>query len=176
MGWKLDTGSAEQKGEDMTETLCCCNSGKKSEVCCGPYLSGQAIPATPEQLMRSRYAAFFHKNIDYIIATRDPDHRQENDRQVLADTCNTTRWLGLVVMKTDASQLAQGVGFVEFAAFYDQGHGQIHDQIHEKARFVKKEGRWVYCDGQQLAPMVWGRNQPCWCGSSKKFKKCHGAP
>jgi preprotein translocase subunit SecA len=20
-----------------------------------------------------------------------------------------------------------------------------------------------------------GRNQPCWCGSGKKFKKCHGA-
>jgi preprotein translocase subunit SecA len=21
-----------------------------------------------------------------------------------------------------------------------------------------------------------GRNQPCWCGSGKKFKACHGAP
>ena len=21
-----------------------------------------------------------------------------------------------------------------------------------------------------------GRNDPCWCGSGKKFKKCHGAP
>jgi preprotein translocase subunit SecA len=20
-----------------------------------------------------------------------------------------------------------------------------------------------------------GRNDPCWCGSDKKFKKCHGA-
>jgi preprotein translocase subunit SecA len=20
-----------------------------------------------------------------------------------------------------------------------------------------------------------GRNDPCWCGSGKKFKKCHGA-
>ena len=20
-----------------------------------------------------------------------------------------------------------------------------------------------------------GRNEPCWCGSGKKFKKCHGA-
>lgn len=161
----------------MTETFCCCKSGNKSDTCCGPYLSGQAIPATPEQLMRSRYAAFFHKNIDYLIATRDPDHREENDRQLLADTCNTTQWLGLVVMKTDESQLARGVGYVEFVAFYDQkGTGQLHDQIHEKARFVNKDGRWVYCDGQLLPPVVWGRNQPCWCGSHKKFKKCHGAP
>jgi len=21
-----------------------------------------------------------------------------------------------------------------------------------------------------------GRNQPCWCGSGKKFKNCHGTP
>jgi SEC-C motif domain protein len=138
--------------------------------------------------MRSRYSAFFHKNIDYLIATRDPDHRQANDRQVLAHTCTTTRWLGLVVMKTDESQLARGVGYVEFAAFYEQkGTGrlqdhihdrlqdQIHGQIHEMARFVKKEGRWVYCDGQMLSPVAWGRNQSCWCGSHKKFKKCHGA-
>jgi len=164
----------------MTETFCCCNSGNKSDACCGPYLSGQAIPATPEQLMRSRYAAFFHKNIDYLIATRDPDHREENDRQLLAETCKITQWLGLVVMKTDASQLARGVGYVEFAAFYDQKGTQLYDQIrgqiHEKSRFVNKEGRWFYCDGQLLAPVVWGRNQPCWCGSHKKFKKCHGAP
>jgi len=160
----------------MAETLCCRNSGNKSDMCCGLYLSGQALPKTPEQLMRSRYAAFFHKNIDYLIATRDPDYRQENDRQVLADTCNTTRWLGLVVMKIDESQLALGVGYVEFAAFYDQkGTDRLHDQIHEKARFVNKDGRWVYCDGQLLPPVVWGRNQPCWCGSHKKFKKCHGA-
>ena len=25
-------------------------------------------------------------------------------------------------------------------------------------------------ESQQL-----GRNDPCWCGSGKKFKKCHGA-
>jgi uncharacterized protein len=25
------------------------------------------------------------------------------------------------------------------------------------------------------APVLPGRNEPCWCGSGKKFKKCHGA-
>jgi preprotein translocase subunit SecA len=28
----------------------------------------------------------------------------------------------------------------------------------------------VLADEQQV-----GRNDPCWCGSGKKFKKCHGA-
>ena len=28
----------------------------------------------------------------------------------------------------------------------------------------------VLTDDEQI-----GRNDPCWCGSGKKFKKCHGA-
>ena len=33
--------------------------------------------------------------------------------------------------------------------------------------------------GPRVAPLrqaaTPGRNDPCWCGSGKKFKKCHGA-
>ncbi|MBA3012370.1 MAG: zinc chelation protein SecC [Desulfobacula sp.] len=151
------------------EGICCCNSGDTHDNCCGPFLSGRAVPHTPEQLMRSRYAAFYHKNVEYLIASHDPDKRGPDDRQALVETFKHTRWLGLAVMKTDDSQLDRGVGFVEFVAFYE-GPGQIH----ENSRFVKKEGRWYYCDGQMLPPVVWGRNQPCWCNSRKKYKKCHG--
>jgi uncharacterized protein YecA (UPF0149 family) len=28
---------------------------------------------------------------------------------------------------------------------------------------------------EELAPTKVGRNDPCWCGSGKKFKRCHGA-
>ncbi|MGH2999710.1 MAG: SEC-C metal-binding domain-containing protein, partial [Gaiellaceae bacterium] len=28
---------------------------------------------------------------------------------------------------------------------------------------------------QTSSPHKVGRNDPCWCGSGKKFKKCHGA-
>ena len=99
-----------------------------------------------------------------------PDKREANDRKVLADTMDHTKWLGLAVIKADDSQ-DHGVGFVEFVAFYEhKGVGQVH----ENSRFVTKEGRWYYCDGQMLPSVVWGRNQSCWCGSKKKFKKCHG--
>ncbi len=36
-------------------------------------------------------------------------------------------------------------------------------------------------DGETQVPIVksarekMGRNEPCWCGSGKKFKFCHGA-
>jgi hypothetical protein len=37
-----------------------------------------------------------------------------------------------------------------------------HDHHHATAEPYRRE-----------APKV-GRNDPCWCGSGKKFKKCHG--
>lgn len=31
------------------------------------------------------------------------------------------------------------------------------------------------CERDPVAPAVLpGRNDPCWCGSDRKFKKCHG--
>jgi preprotein translocase subunit SecA len=47
------------------------------------------------------------------------------------------------------------------------------------------EGYGAGGEGEELLPVVEqrvvdeehtvGRNDPCWCGSGKKFKKCHGA-
>jgi len=47
------------------------------------------------------------------------------------------------------------------------------------------DGEYVDDDGIQMPVAVEtvrldenekiGRNDPCWCGSGKKFKKCHGA-
>jgi SEC-C motif-containing protein len=47
--------------------------------------------------------------------------------------------------------------------------------------FRKHGNRWVFVDGQivngppvrRTEPRV-GRNEPCPCGSGKKYKKCHG--
>jgi preprotein translocase subunit SecA len=39
----------------------------------------------------------------------------------------------------------------------------------DEAQFVQVETRHVD-ERDQI-----GRNDPCWCGSGKKFKKCHGA-
>jgi SEC-C motif domain protein len=52
---------------------------------------------------------------------------------------------------------------------------------HEKASFKKEEdGKWYFEDGKvQVQPYERtgekvGRNDPCHCGSGKKFKKCCG--
>jgi SEC-C motif-containing protein len=153
--------------------FCCCKSGGLYDMCCGLYLSGNMIPDTPERLMRSRYAAFFHGNVDYLVATRDPCKSQLNERQALADTINHTQWLGLVVLDAPDPDINKGTGFVEFAAFHEDREGGVA-QLHEKSKFVLKNDRWYYSTGTILPPIEPGRNSPCFCGGSKKYKKCHG--
>jgi len=68
---------------------------------------------------------------------------------------------------------------VDFSAhFKTEGKEHEHREI---AMFARENGRWVYA-GQAAgpgntvrreAPKV-GRNDPCPCGSGKKFKKCCG--
>jgi SEC-C motif domain protein len=60
---------------------------------------------------------------------------------------------------------------VEFAAFYK--NSKI-EQLHENSKFIYENGQWYYLDGILLDPIKITRNEPCWCGSIKKYKKCHG--
>ena len=53
---------------------------------------------------------------------------------------------------------------------------------HERAQFERIEGIWYFSDGVPVTPKQFirqqpkvGRNDPCPCGSGKKFKHCHGA-
>ncbi|MEO0825855.1 MAG: YchJ family metal-binding protein, partial [Cyanobacteria bacterium J06642_9] len=59
----------------------------------------------------------------------------------------------------------------EFVALYQAGE---IGQPHERSRFVKQKDRWFYLDGEILPPLAPKRSEPCWCGSGKKFKHCHG--
>ena len=47
--------------------------------------------------------------------------------------------------------------------------GAAADAVDEVYEPVQVEQR-VLDEHEQI-----GRNDPCWCGSGKKFKKCHGA-
>jgi len=69
---------------------------------------------------------------------------------------------------------------VEFIAFFRENDSL--KKHHELASFKKIEGEWYFEDGKKIsvkqvkrAEPKLGRNDPCHCGSGKKFKKCHGA-
>jgi SEC-C motif-containing protein len=157
---------------------CPCGRGETLEACCGPVLGGAAAQ-TAEDLMRSRYTAYTLGNIDHVVATHDPATRDTVDRAASEAWSKQSTWLGLDVLATEAGGAADETGMVEFVAkFTLAGRVQQH---HERSRFRKEDGHWYYVDGdvqkarpvERDAPKV-GRNEPCPCGSGKKFKKCHG--
>ncbi len=157
---------------------CVCGKGKSTEVCCGPYIKGDAEPPTAEALMRSRYAAYVLGEIDYIIGSHDPDTVEEVDRENAELWSKNSEWRGLEIVECKDGGEGDEKGTVEFIArFKMKGFGQIH---HELAAFRKHEGRWVFSDAKELAPPPKinapriGRNDPCTCGSGKKYKKCCG--
>ncbi|HYH19032.1 MAG TPA: YchJ family protein [Azospirillum sp.] len=158
-------------------TDCPCGSGKTLDTCCGPYLAGGTVAPTAEALMRSRYSAFVVGNIDYLHDTLLPETRDDFDRKSVTEWSQTAEWLGLQVKSTEAGGEGDEEGYVEFVArFKLNGQEAVH---HETGHFSKRDGRWWYVDGAlgprpRHAAKV-GRNDPCPCGSGKKYKKCHGA-
>jgi len=162
----------------MATTNCPCGSEKPYEQCCGPYHAGAPAP-TAEALMRSRYSAYVKGEIDYLVESHTPKGREEVDRELTEKWAKDSEWLGLTIASTEAGGPDDVEGMVEFIArFRAEGQERSH---RERSRFEKLDGRWYYVDGKELkmppvrAEKVPGRNDPCPCGSGKKYKKCHGA-
>jgi SEC-C motif-containing protein len=55
---------------------CACGSGKGYGECCGVFHSGEAFPAEPPKVVRSRFSALAYKDIDYVMATTHPKHKE----------------------------------------------------------------------------------------------------
>jgi SEC-C motif-containing protein len=165
---------------------CHCGSGAAFAACCGPLLAGDARPETAEALMRSRYVAYVRRDVDYLVGTHDPATRRRGEREAVEQWMRIARWLGLEVLATSRGGPGDDVGEVEFRARYQAG-GRMGAH-HERSRFRRLDGRWVYVDGESVRatpappspPVVrsepkTGRNEPCPCGSGKKYKRCCGA-
>ena len=68
----------------MSQTCICC-SGKKFEQCCDLFLNQKQQARTPEQLMRSRYAAFALGGYgQYLLATWLPEFSHGLDENSLS--------------------------------------------------------------------------------------------
>lgn len=148
--------------------LCPCGSAVEYSLCCQPYLSGAQVAQDPSHLMRSRYSAFVMKDTDYLISTWHPNCQAATFRPEIEAGFAHTQWLGLTVFEHAAGK-NDSEGYVSFIArFNEDGKAGA---IIERSRFLKENGRWYYIDGTRPQ---FGRNDPCPCGSGKKFKKCCG--
>lgn len=159
-------------------TDCPCGSDKSLETCCGPYHDGTPAP-TALALMRSRYTAFVLGKGQYLKDTLSEGQKAEFDVAEFEASADQTKWLGLEIRKTEAGGEEDDTGVVEFIARYKSGGDPVLH--HERAIFTRVDGCWVFSDcvmnpkePQRRVEKV-GRNDPCPCGSGKKYKKCCGA-
>jgi SEC-C motif-containing protein len=152
---------------------CPCGSGKAFGECCDAILTGKRPAATAEQLMRARYTAHVVHDFEFL-------HRTFRETALLpyveVPAPPATTWTRLVVHAHEPGRSPE-TAYVDFSAYgTDQGAGQV---LHEKAEFVRQDGAWIYTRAVREGPAPFkatvpkpGRNDPCPCGSGKKYKHC----
>ena len=153
---------------------CYCASDKDFLACCAPFIKGEAIPQTPEQLMRSRYSAFVLKDIDYIEKTMKGKALQKADLSQTQLWLEQVSWKNLTILNSEIKTPDRGI--VHFIADYEENGLPV--KLEEVSEFKKINGKWYYVKGKHLKsneqhqqPKT-GRNDPCPCQSGKKYKQC----
>lgn len=115
---------------------CSCGNSETFEKCCEPLLLGKAIATSAEQLMRSRYSAYVHQQIDYLIQTTHSSTRHLYRKKDILKWAKESNWLKLEIIFASHD-------FVEFRAYYQDKSGRIH-QHHEKSNFIFEGGKWYF--------------------------------
>lgn len=147
---------------------CYCCSGKPFTECCEPYLSLKQDADSCEALMRSRYSAYCTADTAYLVATLHPSQHTINLAEEITAFANSVHFCRLHISSSSQTSTS---GQVSFTAYFL--HHQKLDTIAELSDFIY-ENRWYYKSGQleNIEPIKLGRNDPCPCGSGKKFKHC----
>jgi SEC-C motif-containing protein len=151
---------------------CPCGSGQLFEACCEPLLAGRQQAATAEQLMRARFTAHVAHDFKFIHDT----HRPSAGKPYVAEEGEPTMtWTRLVVHAHETTPNPDKA-YVDFSA-YGTEEG-VEKVLQEKAEFLRVDGTWLYNREARLGPAPYhaapktGRNDPCPCGSGKKYKHC----
>ncbi len=157
---------------------CPCGSGKDFAECCEPILNGEPA-ATPEALMRARYTAHAKNAFDFLETSLHPSVHETVDKNKMREWSEAVTWEGMDVHQTTGGGENDNTGTVSFTARYSVNG--VEQELREDATFTRETGQWLYLDGdvhghtpyRRESPKI-GRNDPCPCGSGKKYKKCCG--
>ena len=129
-----------------TSDNCPCASGKPYGECCGPIIGGERKAATASELMRARYSAYAVGDVKFLYNSSGPEVQAEFDEKTTREWANKQAC-----------------------------------EHRERSYFKRIDGDWRFIDGQIDTGEPWhreepkvGRNDPCPCGSGKKYKKCCG--
>jgi SEC-C motif-containing protein len=152
---------------------CPCGSGKNFGDCCEQILSGRRPAANAEELMRARFTAHVTHDFRFLHES----HRPTAGKPYVAEEGTPVmQWTKLVVHAHETGSDSDKA-FVDFSA-YGTEEG-VEKVLHEKAEFLRINGTWLYNREARLGPAPYkasapkvGRNDPCPCGSGKKYKQC----
>ncbi|WP_427383124.1 YchJ family protein [Janibacter sp. G56] len=129
---------------------CPCGVGATFVMHCGPLVAGEELAPTALDLMRSRYTA-------HVLATHgDPAaephlvrtwHPRTRPEDVLPQPGLT--WTGLRIIDVTDGGIDDATDEVEFVAAWRSGSGAVAQtgRMHERSRFARRAGRWLYVDG-----------------------------
>lgn len=120
----------------IAPATCPCGSGLEYDACCGPVVRNERAADTAEELMRSRYTAYVLGDVDHLFRSWHPATRPDD-----LDALGRLDWVGLEVLEVVDGGPADDKGIVEFRATHAGG------TMHERSRFTRRGGRWVYLDG-----------------------------
>ncbi|MGC4070925.1 MAG: YchJ family protein [Nibricoccus sp.] len=157
-----------------SESACPCGSGQKYAACCEPIIKRQRVAATAEQVMRSRFTAHVIHDWKYLHETYLPTSKQPFDAAA-EESGEPMQWTRLVVHSHEP-EVKPDMSYVDFTAYYNEGGRE--QAMHEKSEFLKVNGAWLFNRPVRQGPapvktaVKVGRNDPCPCGSGKKYKQC----
>ncbi len=161
-------------------SLCPCGSGKDRAACCEPIIRGKTPAPTAEALMRARYSAHAMGAYEYLETSVASGTRESVDSAKMRRWSESVEWKGLEIHSTADGRENDETGAVSFTARYSING--VDQEMREDATFIREDGEWRYQDGtvhghtpyRRETPKT-GRNDPCPCGSGKKYKKCCAA-
>jgi SEC-C motif domain protein len=90
--------------------------------------------------MRSRYTAFAVGDVEHLLRTWHPTTRPAS-----LELDPALRWTQLEVLDRVRGGPFDTEGVVEFRAHHREGPRR--GVLHERSRFVREDGRWLYRDG-----------------------------
>ncbi len=114
--------------------------------------------------------------VDYLIATTWPAQQETLKHKGIHTRDDKTCWTRLEIIDCVAGTPSDKTGVVEFKAWFTESAGQQEKMYQERSDFIKDNGRWYFIypnlPQTQATLNTPGRNDPCSCGSGKKYKKC----
>ncbi|NGX30282.1 MAG: hypothetical protein KR126chlam4_01100 [Candidatus Anoxychlamydiales bacterium] len=132
----------------MNKKLCPCQSKKPYIDCCEKFHLGKKNPLNAKDLMRSRFSGYALGLADYIIKTSHPKNVCfQKDLKTLKEDilrfCKETSFGNLEILDFIEEK---DKAFVTFIAYLKADKKDI--TFTEISHFEKKDGKWLYKDGQ----------------------------